>query len=48
MFGRCTLLKMDSGTTGMPKGVPFNMDRGFQVGASVRFERGMSSIVDQN
>lgn len=24
-----------SGTTGMPKGVPFNIDRGFQVGATV-------------
>lgn len=28
-------LMFQSGTTGMPKGVPFNVDRGFQVGASV-------------
>ena len=26
---------IQSGTTGMPKGVPFNVDRGFQVGAAV-------------
>jgi hypothetical protein len=25
-----------SGTTGMPKGVPFNIDRGFQGGAAVK------------
>jgi hypothetical protein len=31
------MLTKDSGTTGMPKGVPFNMDRGFQAGASVPF-----------
>jgi len=31
------ILTRDSGTTGMPKGVPFNVDRGFYVGCAVSY-----------
>ena len=34
--GKLSLLIKHSGTTGLPKGCPFNVDRGFQGGCSVR------------
>ncbi|KAH6679467.1 hypothetical protein B0J14DRAFT_624532 [Halenospora varia] len=36
-----------SGTTGMPKGVPFNIDRGFQVGATRAIGAGLTTDEDR-
>lgn len=35
----------NSGTTGLPKGVPFNVDRGFDVGVVVSYQSGFLMIL---